>query len=88
MKALPETGLPWTPTWAKPTGFFFNWSSGVVEYKFYSTFSTSSKEIVLRAMEYTCRIFCITFLEATELAAKNIPVTRVSNGKGGWADLY
>ena len=45
------------------------WPSGVVEYKFYDTFPDTSKQIVLRAMEYiTSKVSCITFREATELA--------------------
>ena len=44
------------------------WPSGVVEYKFYDTFPNTSKQIVLRAMEYiTSKVSCITFREATEL---------------------
>ena len=45
------------------------WPSGVVEYRFYDTFPGTSKQIVLRAMEYiTSKVSCITFREATELA--------------------
>ena len=44
------------------------WPSGVVEFRFYDTFPSSSKKIMLRAMEYiTSKATCITFREAGEL---------------------
>jgi len=46
------------------------WPSGVVEYKFYHTFSTEKRRIVMEAMEYiTAKVSsgdCIRFQEATE----------------------
>ena len=42
------------------------WPSGLVEYKFYKSFPTSSQKTVKRAMTYiTTRVPCITFEEAT-----------------------
>ena len=43
------------------------WPGGVVEYRFYRTFPTAHKTIVLKAMEYiTSKVPCITFQPAIE----------------------